>query len=95
MKLNQFFCFSLITLSQLSYSAGITNTESTNTQNNNTTKTVKVSVIGKALNAQKLKGEQPPNNQLKVLRSINSTPTQKFFSAQNQKVTRLIQSVFS
>ncbi|WOE31055.1 MULTISPECIES: hypothetical protein [unclassified Acinetobacter] len=92
MKLNTLLCFGLILLSQTGYCAGVVSAEAMPSKTINNSK---VSVIGKALNEQKIKGETPSNNKLKVLRSMNVTPTQNFFSAQNQKVTLLIQSFFS
>lgn len=80
-------------LSQVGHSVGIHPVETTSSKP--ITPIVKVSLIEKALNDQKTKGDTQSNNSLKVIRSINTAPTQNFFANQNQKFTRLIQSLFS
>ena len=55
------------------------------------------SLIVKALDQQKRNTSMIPStdDELKMLNTIRTTPTQNFFAAQNQKFTRFVQAIFS
>ena len=54
------------------------------------------SLIGKALDQQKRNTSMIPStdDELKMLNTIRTTPTQNFFATQNQRFSRFVQSLF-
>ena len=54
------------------------------------------SLIGKALDQQKRNISMIPatDDELKMLNTIRTTPTQNFFATQNQRFSRFVQSLF-
>ena len=54
------------------------------------------SLIGKALDQQKRNISMIPStdDELKMLNTIRTTPTQNFFATQNQRFSRFVQSLF-
>lgn len=54
------------------------------------------SLIGKALDQQKRNTSMIPatDDELKMLNTIRTTPTQNFFATQNQRFSRFVQSLF-
>ena len=58
-------------------------------------KSTSSSLIGKALDKQKRNTSMIPStdDELKMLNTIRSTPTQNFFATQNQRFSRFVQSL--
>ena len=59
-------------------------------------KSTSSSLIGKALDQQKRNISMIPStdDELKMLNTIRTTPTQNFFATQNQRFSRFVQSLF-
>lgn len=59
-------------------------------------KSTSSSLIGKALDQQKRNISMIPatDDELKMLNTIRTTPTQNFFATQNQRFSRFVQSLF-
>ena len=59
-------------------------------------KSTSSSLIGKALDQQKRNTSMIPStdDELKMLNTIRTTPTQNFFATQNQRFSRFVQSLF-
>ena len=59
-------------------------------------KSTSSSLIGKALDQQKRNTSMIPatDDELKMLNTIRTTPTQNFFATQNQRFSRFVQSLF-
>ena len=59
-------------------------------------KSTSSSLIGKALDQQKRNISMIPatDDELKMLNTIRTTPTQNFFATQNQRFTRFVQAIF-
>jgi hypothetical protein len=80
----------IISISQLGYSASI---------NPVNTKDIipvgKSSLINKSIKDGKIKGNAAYDQDLKVIRSLNSASKQNFFASQNQQFSKFIQSIFA
>lgn len=94
LKLKKTLCLSLFLVCsvQIGHTAAIK--ESSNIQTID--KSASSSLIVKALDQQKRNTSMIPStdDELKMLNTIRSTPTQNFFATQNQRFSRFVQSLF-
>ena len=94
LKLKKTLCLSLFLVCsvQIGHTAAIKESSNIKTID----KSASSSLIVKALDQQKRNTSMIPStdDELKMLNTIRSTPTQNFFATQNQRFSRFVQSLF-
>ena len=93
LKLKKILCLSLFLACSVQFGhAAIKESSNIKTIDKSTSS----SLIGKALDQQKRNISMIPatDDELKMLNTIRTTPTQNFFATQNQRFSRFVQSLF-
>ena len=93
LKLKKTLCLSLFLVCSVQFGhAAIKESSNIKTIDKSTSS----SLIGKALDQQKRNISMIPatDDELKMLNTIRTTPTQNFFATQNQRFSRFVQSLF-
>ena len=94
MKLKLFTTLSLglcLSMTQLGHTAAISKTANTKVA----VAPEKTSLIEKALTQQKIENKKRSDENLKVVTSFKTAPSQSFFASQNQSFSRFVQALFS
>ena len=94
LKLKKTLCLSLFLACSVQFGHAAAIKESSNIKTID--KSTSSSLIGKALDQQKRNISMIPatDDELKMLNTIRTTPTQNFFATQNQRFSRFVQSLF-